>query len=80
MDAALMASRNAGRLLSASGARQNVVKGAAEQTDDGIKFLIVDCHVAGKIAFDEQRRLMITPTRFAGDGNVAPNRPGRPRL
>jgi hypothetical protein len=72
MDAALMASRNAGPLLSASGARQNFVKGAAEQTDDGIKFLIVDCHVAGKIAFDEQRRIM--PARFAGDGNVAPNR------
>ena len=43
------------RALFASGARENVVQGATEQTDDGIELLIPDDHIAGKLAFDRKR-------------------------
>ena len=79
-DAAVTASWDVVRRLFASSAGENVIKGATEQTDDGIEFLILDCHVAGKIAFDDQRRLVITLAQSAGEGNVAPNRPRRQRL
>ena len=42
-------------LFASSGARENVVQGATEQTDDGIELLIPDDHIAGKIAFDRNR-------------------------
>jgi hypothetical protein len=79
-DAALTASRDAGRRLFTSSAGKNVIKGAAEQTADGIELLILDCHVAGKIAFDEQRRLIIMLARPGGEGNVSANRRRRRRL
>ena len=51
---ALTAGRPVGRALFASGARENVVQGATEQTDDGIELLIPDDHIGGKIAFDRK--------------------------
>ena len=77
MDAALRRAWDAARRLFASGAGENVVKGAAQQTNDDVELLITDGHLAGKIAFDGQRRLMIALARSAGEGNIAPNRPGR---
>ena len=65
---------------SASGAGENVIKGATEQTDDGVELLIIDCHVAGKIAFDEQQRLVITLPQSAAEGNISPNRRRRQGL
>jgi hypothetical protein len=53
-DLALAASRPVDRALFASGARENVVQGATEQTDDSIELLIPDDHIAGKIAFDRK--------------------------
>src|SRR5262249_45034659 len=53
-DLALTAGRPVDRALFASGARENVVQGATEQTDDGIELLIPDDHIAGKIAFDRK--------------------------
>ena len=69
-----MARWHVARRLFASSAGENVIKGAPEQTDDSIEFLILDCHVAGKIAFDEQQRLVITLPQSTAEGNVAPNR------
>ena len=51
---ALTPGRPVDRALFASGARENVVEGATEQTDDGIELLIPDDHIAGKIAFDRK--------------------------
>ena len=52
----------------AASAREKVVKGTTKQTDDGIEFLILDCHVAEKIAFDAQPPLIVAlPT---GEGNT----------
>ena len=51
---ALTTARPVDRTLFASGARENVVEGATEQTDDGIELLIPDDHIAGKIAFDRK--------------------------
>ena len=77
--AALTASRHADPPLSfASSAREDVVEGAAE--NDGVKLVIADCHFGGKIAFHEQRRLLVTRPRPAGDSNVGPNWSPRPRL
>jgi hypothetical protein len=54
MAAAPPASRHADPpLFFASSARENVVEGAAEQTNDGVKLGIADCHFGGKIAFHE---------------------------
>jgi hypothetical protein len=75
----LTASRHADPPLSfASSARENVVEGAAE--NDGVKLVIADCHLGGKIAFHEQRRLLVTRPRPAGDSNVGPNWSPRLRL
>ena len=52
---ALTPGRPVDRALFASGARENVVQGATEQTDDGIELLIPDDHIGGKIAFDRNR-------------------------
>jgi hypothetical protein len=53
---------------------------AAEQTNDGVKLVIADCHLGGKIAFHEQRRLLARRPRSAGISNVGPNWSPRPRL
>jgi hypothetical protein len=51
---ALTAGRPVDRALFTSGARENVVQGATEQTDDGIELLIPHDHIAGKIAFERK--------------------------
>ena len=68
------------RRLFASSAGEKVIKCAPEQTDDSIEFLILDCQVAGKIAFDQQQRLVITLPQSAAEGNIAPNRRRRQGL
>ncbi len=66
-------------LFPSSPRRENVVKGAAEQTDDRVELSIPDCHLPGKIAFDKQRRL-VTLALTTGAGDVGSNRPRRRRL
>jgi hypothetical protein len=73
-DAALTASWEAARRLFAASAGEKVVKGTTEQTDDGIEFLILDCHVTGKIAFDAQPPLIVALTLPAGEGNTCATR------
>jgi hypothetical protein len=64
----LQQSWEAARQLFAASAREKVVKGTTEQADDGIEFLILDCHVTGKIAFDAQPLdALALPT---GEGNT----------
>ena len=73
-DAALTASWDAARRSFASGAGKNVIKGAAEQTDDGIELFIPNCRIAEEIAFDDQRRLVVTLGQHSGKGGSAPTR------
>jgi hypothetical protein len=63
-----------------SGAREDVVKGVAEQANDGVELVIPDRHSAGKIAFHEQRRPLVRLLRSSGKGNVSPKWLQRSRL
>ena len=38
-----------------------------EQMNDGVELVIADCHLGGKIAFHEQRRLLVKRPRSAGE-------------
>ena len=52
--------------------REDVVERVPEQTNDGVELVIADRRLGGKIAFHEQRRLLVTQLRSAGKGNVGP--------
>jgi hypothetical protein len=69
-DAALTARWEAARRSFAASAGEKVVKGTTKQTDDGIEFLILDCHVAGKIAFDAPPPLIVALALPIGEGNT----------
>jgi hypothetical protein len=61
------------RPLIVAGARQDVVKFAIEQTEDGFEFLTANRHLRGKIAFDDQRRVRITRPPSPRELSISPN-------